>query len=181
MDSQHDHHISEPQQGKARSSEYGQTSEKEPEGNARGSLQQTGSDSRTNVVEVRRQGLPVVRSPKDLRVHPALLELDGMDVAVELNEAERVRDQTTSPILISSEGTVLSGFGHWRCALLHGEQEIRCIEYVLGQEDALQFILTHHRPRRAWNLGAAHVEQVSRGCHLDSAFPTTKLHSFAEL
>ena len=31
-------------------------------------------------------------------------------------------------------------------------------------------------------MGAAHVEQVSsRGCHLDSAVPTTTLHSFAEL
>jgi len=97
------------------------------------------------------QGLPVVRSPKDLRVHPALLELDGMDLARELNEAERVRHQATTPILISSEGTVLSGFGHWRSALLHGEQEIQCIEYVLGQEEALQFILARHGPRRAWN------------------------------
>lgn len=31
-------------------------------------------------------------------------------------------------------------------------------------------------------MGAGHVEQVfSRGCHLDSAVHTTKLHSFAEL
>jgi hypothetical protein len=96
-------------------------------------------------------GHPVVRSLEDLRTHPALLELNGVDLAAELNESERVRNQVTTPILISSDGTVLSGFGLWRSALLHGEQEIQCTEYVLGEEEALQFILAHHGPRRAWN------------------------------
>jgi hypothetical protein len=74
-----------------------------------------------------------------------------MDVAGELNEAERVRHHATTLILITSDGTVLSGFGRWRSALLHGEHEIRCIEYALGQEDSLQFILNYHKPRRGWN------------------------------
>lgn len=97
------------------------------------------------------QGHPVVRSPEDLHLHPALLELDGMDVAGELNEAERVRHHATTPILITSDGTVLSGFGRWRSALLHGEREIPCIEYALGEEDSLQFILNCHKPKRGWN------------------------------
>ena len=40
----------------------------------------------------------------------------------------------TTPILMSSDDTVLSGFSLWRSALLHRAQEIQCIEYVLGVE-----------------------------------------------
>jgi hypothetical protein len=134
MDSPHDDYISEPQEGTVKPPECWQVGEKESEGTAD-----------------RMRGYPVVRCPKDLRVHPALLEMDGMDVAGELNEAERVRHQAAAPILISSDGIVLSGFGHWRSALLHGEQEVECIEYVLGQEDSLRFMLACHMPRRTWN------------------------------
>ena len=43
-------------------------------------------------------------------------------------------------------------------------------------------LLCRAKTQRWVEMGAAHVEQVSsRGCHLDSAVPTTKLHSFAEL
>lgn len=134
MDSLHDNYISELQEGKVKPPECWHVGGKQPEGNGDGM-----------------RGYPVVRAPKDLHVHPALLEMDGMDVAGELNEAERVRHQAITPILISSGGTVLSGIGQLRSALLHGEQEIQCIEYVLGQEESLQFILAYHRPRHAWN------------------------------
>jgi len=97
------------------------------------------------------QGHPVVRSPEALHLHPAVLELDGLDVTVELNEAERTRHHLTKPILITRDGTILSGFGRWRSALLHGEREIQCIEYALGEEESLQFILIHHKPQRGWN------------------------------
>jgi hypothetical protein len=113
-------------------------------------------DSQNNNYILERQeremaGHPAVRSLEGLHTHPALLDLNGVDLATELNESERVRNQVTTPILISSDGTVLSGFGLWRSALLHGEQEIQCIEYVLSEEEALQFILACHGPRRAWN------------------------------
>jgi hypothetical protein len=134
MDSQHDKYISELQEGKVKPPEWGHVGGKKTEGTTEGM-----------------RGYPVARAPKDLHVHPALLDIDGMDVAGELNEAERVRHQAIMPILISSVGTVLSGFGQWRSALLHGEQEIQCIEYVLGQEESLQFILAYYRPRHAWN------------------------------
>jgi hypothetical protein len=53
--------------------------------------------------------------------------------------------------MITSEGIVLSGLGRWRSAVLHGESEIQCIEYALGEEESLQFILIHHKPQRGWN------------------------------
>jgi hypothetical protein len=150
MDSQLDH-ISKPSQSKIEPSEYVQAGDEKGEGNVRASLQVTGSDSRTDAAEVGRQGLPVVRDPKDLHLHPALLGLNGMDEAVEMNEAERVRHNATALILISSDGTVLSGIGHWRAALLHSEREVQCIEYEFGHEEALKFILVQYGPRRAWN------------------------------
>jgi hypothetical protein len=122
MDLQHDNYISELQPQKAEPSECWRVGEKEPE---------------AHLVDGGMQGRPVVRSPEAWHVHPAFLELDGLDVAVDLNEAERTRHHLTTPILITSEGTILSGFGRWRSALLHGEPEVQCIEYALGEDDSL--------------------------------------------
>jgi hypothetical protein len=35
--------------------------------------------------------------------------------------------------------------------MLEGRHEINCIEYPLGEDEALQFILTHHQTRCVWN------------------------------
>jgi hypothetical protein len=151
MDFQHDNYILELQQGKAKPPECWQVGEKELSGDTGDSPHRPRSEPRPHLVEGRMQGRPVVRFPEDLHVHPALRELDCIDVADQLNETERVRHHATTLILITGEGTVLSGFGRWRSALLHGEREIQCIEYVLGEEDSLQFILVHHKPQRGWN------------------------------
>jgi hypothetical protein len=47
--------------------------------------------------------------------------------------------------------TVLAGFGRWQLALFQHKEEIACIEYALDRNEALQFILVHHRPLPAWN------------------------------
>jgi len=136
MDFQHDNYVAEVQQAKAKPPECTQADERKPE---------------ADPVDGGMQGRPVVSSPEALHVHPALRELDGLDGAVELNEAERTRHHLATPILITCEGTILSGFGRWRSALLHGEREIQCIEYALGEEDSLKFILIHHKPPSGWN------------------------------
>jgi hypothetical protein len=136
MNLQHDNDISELHPRKGKPSECWRVLEKKPEAHS---------------VNGRIQGRPVVRSPEELHVHPALLELHGLDIAVELNEAERTRDHLTTPVAITSEGTILSGFGRWRSKLLHGEPEVQCIEYALAEEDSLQFILVNHKPQRGWN------------------------------
>jgi len=100
----------------------------------------------------RLEGRPVVRSPEQLRLHRALDELDLIDVAGELNEAARLKNQSLpEPILITTNGTILAGFGRWRLAALDGRQSINCIEYALNEEESLQFILAHHQPRSGWN------------------------------
>src|SRR5438132_12211539 len=100
----------------------------------------------------RLEGRPVVRSPEQLRVHRALYELDLMDVAGGLNDAARLRDLfPPEPILITKNGTILVGLGRWRLALLDGRQSINCIQYVVNEEPAIEFMLAQQQPRQGWH------------------------------
>jgi hypothetical protein len=95
---------------------------------------------------------PVVRSPEQLRLHPAMKELGWTGIIDELNDTARRKDHSVpEQVLITTNGTILAGFGHRRLALLQGRHEIRCIEYPLGDDEALQFIISHHQPQRGWN------------------------------
>jgi len=100
----------------------------------------------------RLEGRPVVRSPEQLRLHRALEELGWSGVIGELNEAVRLTNPSvTEPILITTNGTILAGFGRWRSAVFDGRHEINCIEYPLSEDESLQFIISHHQPQRGWN------------------------------
>jgi len=102
--------------------------------------------------QFRPMGRPVVRFPGQLRMHHALDELGLVGVVAEISEAARLKHQPVlEPILITTSGTILAGFEHWRLALLEDKREIDCIEYPLDEDEALLFILTRHRPRRSWN------------------------------
>jgi hypothetical protein len=98
------------------------------------------------------EGRPVLRFPEQLRLHRALDELGWIGVIDDLNEAVRLRNQSMpEPILITTNGTILAGFGRWRLAVFESKHEIHCIEYPLSEDESLPFILTHHRPRLGWN------------------------------
>jgi hypothetical protein len=100
----------------------------------------------------RSEGRPVVRSPEQLRLHPALKKIGWIGVICEINEAVRPTNlSVTEPILITTCGIILAGIGRWRSALLNDPQEINCIEYSFNEEEALQFIICHHQPQRGWN------------------------------
>jgi hypothetical protein len=95
---------------------------------------------------------PVVRSPRQLRLHRALEEVGWIGEIDEFNEAARLSHSSIAdPILITTNGTILSGFGRWRSAVFIGRIEINCIEYPLSEDESLQFILNHHQTRRGWN------------------------------
>jgi hypothetical protein len=101
---------------------------------------------------IRLEERPVVRSPEQLRLHRALEELGWTGVIDEFNDAARLTNPSvTAPILITTNGTILAGFGRWRLALFERRHEIHCIEYPLSEDEALQFILTHHQTRCGWN------------------------------
>jgi hypothetical protein len=95
---------------------------------------------------------PVVRSPQQLRLHPAMKEFCWTGVMDELNDAARLKGHSVpEQVHITTNGTILAGFGLWRSAVLDGGHEINCIEYPLNEDQALQFILTHHQTRCGWN------------------------------
>src|SRR3974377_2304590 len=76
---------------------------------------------------VRSPFMPVVRVPELLRLHPALAELGSIDLVGEINEAAQMKDQlAVEPILITTSGIILSGFGRWRLAVLEGGKEVHC-------------------------------------------------------
>jgi hypothetical protein len=113
----------------------------------------TGEQPLPVLAAIRRlEGRPVVRFSQQLRLHRAMVELGETSVIGELNEAARLKNQCVpEPILITTNGTILAGFGRWRLAVSEGSHQVSCIEYELSENDSLQFILTHHQTRHGWN------------------------------
>jgi hypothetical protein len=91
---------------------------------------------------------PVVRSPEQLRLHPALKEIGLME---ELSAAVLKEQYMPELIFITRNGTILTGFGAWQSAICDGQHEINCIEYLISEEEILPFILSYHQRRRGWN------------------------------
>src|SRR5271157_3391679 len=99
----------------------------------------------------RLEGRPVVRSPEQLRLHPALDELNWIVVGELNGAAQATSPSEAEPIIITTKGTILAGFGRWRLAVFEGRREVHCIEHPISEEQSLHFILNHHKPRRGWN------------------------------
>jgi hypothetical protein len=95
----------------------------------------------------------VFRSPGSLRPHRALEELGWTGGLDEFNDATTWLTHTSAPepILVTTNGTILSGFGQWRSAVLDGRPGIDCFECALNEEESLQFILAHHQRQTGWN------------------------------
>lgn len=97
------------------------------------------------------EGRPVIRRPEQLRLHRALEEL-GWPGVHEFNSAAQLKNQSVpEPILITTNGTILAGFGRWQLAVFEARHELHCIEYPLNEDEALQFILRRHQVRQGWN------------------------------
>lgn len=95
-------------------------------------------------------GQQAVRSPGALRLHPAFneLNLSGWLINSELQgKPQDVRE----PILITQSSILVAGFAEWHAAVSAGQTKVVCIQCALNLDEALQVILTLHRPRTAWN------------------------------
>lgn len=95
-------------------------------------------------------GHQVVRSSGALRLHPAFNELNLADWLIHPESQGKPKD-VHEPILITNQDILLAGFAEWHAAVCAGQGEIVCIEFALNADEALQLILTLHRPRTAWN------------------------------
>lgn len=83
-------------------------------------------------------------------MHPAFNELNLADWLIH-SESQRKPKDVREPILITNQGILLAGFAEWHAAVCAGQGEIICIEFAMNADEALQLILTLHRPRAAWN------------------------------
>jgi hypothetical protein len=96
-------------------------------------------------------GRLVLRRPDQLRL-PAILEEFGFLPAEELNYAAELKGLSIpEPIVITSNNTILTGFGAWKVALFERKAAVQCLEYSLPDESVLPFVLRYHQPRRGWN------------------------------
>jgi hypothetical protein len=81
-----------------------------------------------------------------------LEECGWISEADELNSAVRAQQHSAAePVLISTSGIILAGFGEWQRALLEGKEELQCVEYSVNDDEALQYILKLHQPLWGWN------------------------------
>jgi hypothetical protein len=95
----------------------------------------------------------VMRSPQELRIHPALEETGFCTFLPELQEVARCQDRLVpeQPVLVTHGGVILAGFGQWRIAVSRQVSTIECLEYTLTDDDALQFMLSLQKSRNHWN------------------------------
>ena len=102
-------------------------------------------------VEKKPEGRSAFRLPQQLRLHRALIQSGWTGRIDELNDSARANQSAHEPILITTNDTILAGFGRWRAAILDGSEAVECIQYSLSDDEALQFILAHHYPQPGWN------------------------------
>ena len=103
------------------------------------------STSRNGLVSAK-----AVRPPGALRLHPAFNDLNLSGWLIN-SEVQGKPQDVHEPILITRTGILLGGFAEWHAAVCAGQAEIHCIEFELNSDEALQLILTLHRPRATWN------------------------------
>jgi hypothetical protein len=88
--------------------------------------------------------------------------------ANELNQVQAA--SVPEPIMITLTGIIISGFGQWHKAVSDG---LDCIECSLTDEQALQYIVVQHLPRRGWN----NFTRVRLAMELESHFQRKALEN----
>jgi hypothetical protein len=90
------------------------------------------------------------RSPGALRLHPAFNQLNLAGWLINSESRGKPRS-SREPILVTRRAILISGFADWHAAVCAGQTEIDCTEFELDDDEALQLILSLHRPRGTWN------------------------------
>jgi hypothetical protein len=104
------------------------------------------------VLSIGRNGLrgqTALRPPSALHLHPAFNELNLAGWLIN-SELKGKPQNAHEPILITQASIILGGFAEWHAAVCAGQPEINCVEFALNADEALQLVLTLHRPRN-WN------------------------------
>ncbi len=89
----------------------------------------------------------VVRSSDQLRLHPALHELGLSGLFC----SDQSNPHISEPVLITTNGVVMTGFRQLLGALVGKPADVDCFEQSISDDEALQFILRHHCTQSNWN------------------------------
>jgi hypothetical protein len=95
-------------------------------------------------------GYSARRSPGTLRLHPVFLRLNLAAWLIN-SELQGKPSGIREPILVTTRGILVSGFADWHVSVCAGQAEIDCTEFPLEDDEALQLVLSLHRPRAGWN------------------------------
>ncbi len=60
-------------------------------------------------------------------------------------------EQFQEPLIITQDHVVIDGYARWETARLQGRETVRCIQYQLGEEEALQWLIRSHRRSNGLN------------------------------
>jgi hypothetical protein len=95
-------------------------------------------------------GCSARRSPGTLRLHPVFIQLSLAAWLIN-SELQGKAPGIREPILVTTRGILISGFADWHMSVCGGQTEIDCTEFLLDDDEALQLVLSLHRPRAGWN------------------------------
>src|SRR4051794_18074592 len=84
-------------------------------------------------------GQPVKRLPGELRLHPAINELNLAGWLIN-SELQGKSEDIHEPILITRSGILFAGFAEWHAGVCAGQAETHCVEFELNADEALQLI-----------------------------------------
>jgi hypothetical protein len=94
----------------------------------------------------------IVRSVEQLRKHPAYIELQLTVSPVQLAEIKRLGELAfKDPLLVTREGVIIDGYARKEYADRLGISTLACVEFDIGEEEALRMILGKHRRSPGWN------------------------------
>jgi hypothetical protein len=83
---------------------------------------------------------------EELHPHPAYVRHQLMVPAHKLSALSDHGDLAFGePLTITKDGTIIDGYARWELARHQGRLTLPCLEYVLSEEEALQWILRTHQ------------------------------------
>jgi hypothetical protein len=107
--------------------------------------QHTATEAHASDQSLQAPGQLVTRRVEELRPHPSFarhhinVPLAALSVAV--SQADLGLREL---IVITQDNIILKGYAEWQLGGLEGRETVRCIEYTLSEEEALQWLLQSH-------------------------------------
>jgi hypothetical protein len=91
------------------------------------------------------EGRVVSRRVDELRPHPSFIRHQLVAPVAKLTAAaSHPANSLRTPLVTTHEQVILDGYAEWDLARVQGRPTVSCIEYELGEEEALRWLLRNH-------------------------------------